>query len=93
MLALRELLASNGHGLVEFRLALYRGELLEGLEVRDPSFDEWVSGERERLSAALGRWLQRSLDYSLELKLGSRWSRRPGRCWPWMLPMRRRTGR
>ena len=66
VLALRQLLASNGHGLVEFRLALYRGELLEGLEVRDPSFDEWVSGERERLSAALGRWLQRSLDYSLE---------------------------
>ncbi len=28
---------------------LYRGDLLEGLDVGEPSFDEWLRGERERL--------------------------------------------
>jgi DNA-binding SARP family transcriptional activator len=28
--------------------ALYEGELLEGLNVRDPVFEEWLRGERQR---------------------------------------------
>src|SRR4029078_6473253 len=30
-------------------MTLYRGELLDGLEVRDPSFEEWLLVERQRL--------------------------------------------
>jgi TolB-like protein/Tfp pilus assembly protein PilF len=30
-------------------MTLYRGELLDGLEVRDPSFEEWLIAERQRL--------------------------------------------
>src|SRR5262245_3888378 len=29
--------------------ALYRGDLLDGLEARDPAFDEWLLMERQRL--------------------------------------------
>src|SRR5215813_13431456 len=29
--------------------ALYRGDLLEGLDVRDPAFEEWLLIERQRL--------------------------------------------
>lgn len=28
---------------------LYRGDLLEGLSVREPAFEEWLAAERERL--------------------------------------------
>ena len=30
--------------------ALYRGEFLEGLEIREPAFEEWMLSERYRLS-------------------------------------------
>jgi TolB-like protein/Tfp pilus assembly protein PilF len=30
-------------------MSLYRGELLDGLEVRDPAFEEWLLAERQRL--------------------------------------------
>lgn len=35
----------------ESALDLYRGPFLEGLELREPDFDNWVLGERARLSA------------------------------------------
>ncbi|MFO1056476.1 MAG: BTAD domain-containing putative transcriptional regulator [Dongiaceae bacterium] len=45
--------------------ALYRGELLEGLAVRDPSFEEWLLVERQRLrqrlEAALARLMAAAL--------------------------------
>jgi len=34
---------------VEQALKLYRGDLLEGIAVRDPAFDEWLLVERQRL--------------------------------------------
>lgn len=46
--------------------ALYRGELLEGLDVGEPSFDEWLRGERERLRQlgidVLSRFLAKDLE-------------------------------
>ena len=34
---------------LEQAAALYRGDLLEGFSLRDRNFDEWLTGERERL--------------------------------------------
>ena len=34
---------------LERAVALYRGDLLEGLDVRSEEFDEWLAGERSRL--------------------------------------------
>lgn len=34
---------------LERAAALYRGDVLEGLAVREPGFDEWLAGERRRL--------------------------------------------
>ncbi len=46
--------------------ALYRGELLEGVSVRDPPFEEWLFYEREKLhDLALGAF-ERLLDYERE---------------------------
>ncbi len=45
--------------------ALYRGDLLDGLDVRDPAFDEWLLLERQRLRdlarEALAKLLERHL--------------------------------
>jgi len=34
---------------LEQAIALYRGDLLDGIEVRDPAFEDWLLVERERL--------------------------------------------
>jgi DNA-binding SARP family transcriptional activator len=36
---------------LEQAAALYQGELLAGIRVKEPPFDEWLLGERERLRA------------------------------------------
>src|SRR4029450_12770025 len=44
-------------------VTLYRGDLLEGLTVQEPPFEDWLRGERERLhEMALGA-LARLLDH------------------------------
>src|SRR6185312_6856509 len=37
--------------------ALYRGDLLEGVTIRDPAFEDWLSVERQRLSQLFERAL------------------------------------
>jgi len=41
---------------------LYRGELLDGLTVRDPAFEEWLRTERARLRDRAAQALQRLLE-------------------------------
>ena len=53
------LAAGSVRGDLETAVALYRGDLLEGLEVKSAGFDEWLASERTRLrilaADALGR--------------------------------------
>jgi len=44
-------------------VALYRGDFLDGLEVRDAAFEEWRRGERERLRERTSQALVRLLDH------------------------------
>ncbi|WEX79433.1 hypothetical protein PYH37_006342 (plasmid) [Sinorhizobium numidicum] len=54
-------------------VALYRGDLLTGVEIRAPAFNEWLEEERERLrglvAQALGRLLEMEPDYDLAQRL------------------------
>ena len=43
--------------------ALYQGDLLEGLTVGEPPFDDWLIGERERLRVMALEGLSRLLDH------------------------------
>ncbi len=46
--------------------ALYRGDLLEGIDIRETAFEDWLRGEQERLrKAALGA-LERLLRHQVE---------------------------
>ena len=47
--ALKRLVAEGTPGALEQATALYRGDLLEGLDVSEPAFEEWLVSERERL--------------------------------------------
>ncbi|HEY7192339.1 MAG TPA: AAA family ATPase [Gemmatimonadales bacterium] len=50
-----ELTARNGVGALNEAMALYQGDLLEGLRLEDPAFEEWLQVNRERLrSRAIG---------------------------------------
>jgi tetratricopeptide (TPR) repeat protein len=44
-----QLAARTETAALEQALALYRGDLLPGFRLREPVFDEWVRGERDRL--------------------------------------------
>src|SRR5262249_5080475 len=44
-------------------MALYRGDLLEGLRFDEPAFEEWLTGERERLRRLAVFSLERLLGY------------------------------
>jgi len=44
-------------------MALYRGDLLEGLRVDEPSFEEWLTRERERFRRLAVDALERLLGY------------------------------
>jgi len=46
---LEELAASHDPAALARAAALYRGEFLEGLVIRDPAYEEWLGQERERL--------------------------------------------
>jgi DNA-binding SARP family transcriptional activator len=46
-------------------MALYRGDLLEGLDVRDPAFEEWLQLERQRLRVLVCDALGTLLDHHL----------------------------
>ena len=59
--AFERLLADGRPGALEQAVERYRGDLLEGLALREHAFDEWLNSERERLhelaTKALGRLL------------------------------------
>jgi DNA-binding SARP family transcriptional activator len=46
----------------ERAVALYQGDLLDGIRVKEPPFDEWLLGERERLRELATQALTRLLD-------------------------------
>ena len=47
--AFERLLAEGTPDAAEAAIALYRGDLLDGIGIRDPAFEEWLRVERERL--------------------------------------------
>ena len=47
--AFERLLAEGTPDAAEAALALYRGDLLDGIGIRDPAFEEWLRVERQRL--------------------------------------------
>jgi DNA-binding SARP family transcriptional activator len=64
--AFARLLAEKGADALERALALYRGELLEGLELEEPAFEEWLRAERERLRALAAEGFAKLLDRRLQ---------------------------
>jgi TolB-like protein/DNA-binding SARP family transcriptional activator len=44
---------------------LYRGDLLDGIGVHDPAFEDWLRGERQRLSERACEALSRLLDHQV----------------------------
>jgi TolB-like protein/DNA-binding SARP family transcriptional activator len=58
-----QLVGDGGPDALARATALYRGDLLDGLDVRDPAFEEWLLFERQRLRdlarAALAKVLDR----------------------------------
>jgi TolB-like protein len=57
-----ELIDSTDSKTLEKALALYRGDLLEGLVIRDIEWDEWLSLERESLRSKLADILSRLIE-------------------------------
>jgi DNA-binding SARP family transcriptional activator len=53
-------------------LALYRGDLLEGVSAESASFEQWLAAERERLRAVAVRGLVSLLDHQQESGLPDR---------------------
>ena len=50
---------------LERAIALYRGELLDGIGIRDPAFEEWLLVERQRLRHFLEEALTRQMTLSM----------------------------
>src|SRR5262245_27735049 len=46
---------------------LYRGDLLEGFNIRDPAFEDWLRLERQRLRASIEEALTRLLKQSMKM--------------------------
>ena len=56
------LVEEGSTGSLEKATSLYRGDLLDGLDARDPVFDDWLTVERERLRELAINALSRLLD-------------------------------
>src|SRR5262245_35910708 len=62
--AVFERLAADGSaGALDRASALYRGDLLEGISVTEPPFEEWLRYERERLREMAGDVLAKRIDH------------------------------
>ena len=65
VVALERLATQATREALEQAVALYRGDLLEGLRIREPPYEEWLSAERERLRTLVLDPLERLLiDYT-----------------------------
>ena len=64
--AFERLAAQPGREGLERAVALYRGELLEGLALREPAFEDWLRAERERLREMGIRTLRKLLTLQTE---------------------------
>ena len=62
------LLASGSPQDLEEAEALHQGDLLAGLDIRDPAFDEWLGHAQARLRGLAIEGLTRLLDHRLEQK-------------------------
>jgi TolB-like protein/DNA-binding SARP family transcriptional activator len=60
-----QLLGDGTTDALERAMALYRGDLLDGVGIHDPSFEDWLAGERQRLrhlaEEALGKLMSLSM--------------------------------
>lgn len=63
--AFRALVAEHTRASLEEAARLYRGDLLDGLNVREAAFDNWLVGERERLRQQALRALTDLLGWQL----------------------------
>ncbi len=61
-----KLVAAGTHEAVEQASALYRGDLLEGISVRDPPYEEWLFYERQRLRDLALRAFEQLLAFERE---------------------------
>jgi DNA-binding SARP family transcriptional activator len=64
--AFEQLAARQSQEDLERAVALYRGDLLEGLAVREPAFEDWLRAERERLRETGIRTLRKLLSLQTE---------------------------
>jgi DNA-binding SARP family transcriptional activator len=64
-----QLVAESSIGALEEALALYRGDLLEGLTVTAPSFEDWLQIERERLRTHAVNALRTLLEHYVGAKV------------------------
>src|SRR5262249_59423713 len=49
VVSLERLVAEGSPAALREAVELYQGDLLEGIRINEPPFDEWLLGERERL--------------------------------------------
>jgi len=63
--AFERLAGSGSTAALEQAAALYRGELLDGIAIRDPAFEEWLLVERQRLRHLLEQVLSKLLSQAL----------------------------
>jgi TolB-like protein/Flp pilus assembly protein TadD len=59
------LIGEKSQAAIDRAIPLYRGDLLEGLDVRDPEFDEWLLVERQRLRGLVREALAKLLDHHM----------------------------
>jgi TolB-like protein/Tfp pilus assembly protein PilF len=59
------LLRDGAPAALERAMALYRGELLDGIGIRDPAFEEWLLVERQRLRHLFEEALTRQITQSI----------------------------
>ena len=59
------LMTENSAAALAAAAALYRGDLLEGIRVKEPPFEEWLQGERQRLRELAQQALLKLLTHQL----------------------------
>jgi len=65
-LELERLAGDGGFENLEQAVELYRGDLLDGISIADPSFEEWLTVERRRVSELAQGAMRRLLEYQMQ---------------------------